>query len=80
MTCWRRLKDWHEAGVWDKVWLILLDKLGLADTIDWDKVIFDSCSVRAVFGGREPAQIPRIAAKMARSGMLCATAKARRWH
>jgi transposase len=79
MTCWRRLRDWHEAGVWEKVWRILLDELGLADTIDWDKVILDSCSVRAVFGGRKPAPIPRIAAKMARNGMLCVMAKASRW-
>jgi transposase len=79
MTCWRRLRDWHHAGVWETVWRILLDELGLADTIDWDKVIFDSCSVRAVFGGRRPAPIPRIAAKMARNGMLCAMAKAHRW-
>ena len=79
MTCWRRLRDWHEAGVWEKIWRILLDELGLADAIDWDKVIFDSCSVRAVFGGRRPARIPRIAAKMARNGMLCAMAKGPRW-
>ena len=79
MTCWRRLRDWHHAGVWENVWRLLLDELGLADTIDWDKVVFDSCSVRAVFGGRKPARIPRIAAKMARNGMLCAMAKERRW-
>jgi transposase len=79
MTCWRRLRDWHEAGIWRQVWLALLDELGLADEIDWDKVIFDSCSVRALFGGRSPAPIPRIAGKMARSGMLPAMAKERRW-
>lgn len=80
MTCWRRLRDWHEAGVWEQIWRLLLDELGLADEIDWDKAIFDSCSVRAVFGGRLPARIPPIAAKMARSGMLCAMARGSRWH
>jgi transposase len=79
MTCWRRLRDWHEAGVWDRVWRVLLDELGLADEIDWSKVILDSCSVRAVFGGRAPAPIPRIGAKMARNGILPAMAKGRRW-
>jgi transposase len=79
MTCWRRLRDWHLAGVWENVWQLLLDELGLADNIDWSKVVIDSCSVRAIFGGRAPAQIPRIAAKMARSGMLCATARVRPW-
>ena len=79
MTCWRRLRDWHEAGLWEQIWRLLLDELGLADEIDWEKAIFDSCSVRAVFGGRRPARIPPIAAKMARSGMLCAMARGRRW-
>ena len=67
MTCWRRLRDWHVAGVWMQVWRILLDELGLADEIDWSKAIFDSCCVRAVFGGRRPVPIPRIAAKTVRS-------------
>ena len=79
MTCWRRLRDWQVAGVWEKVWRLLLDELGLADEIDWSKVAFDSCSVRALFGGYTPAQIPPIAVKMARSGMLSAMARGRRW-
>jgi transposase len=79
MTCWRRLRDWHTAGVWEKIWRVLLDELGLADEIDWSKVAIDSCSVRALFGGRKPGPTPRIAAKMARSGMLPAMAGARRW-
>jgi len=79
MTCWRRLRDWQAGGVWKKIWRVLLDELGLADEIDWSKVALDSCSVRALFGGRGPAQIPLIAAKMARSGMLSAMARGRRW-
>ena len=79
MTCWRRLRDWQVAGVWEKIWRVLLDELGLADEIDWSKVAIDSCSVRALFGGHTPAPIPPIAAKMARSGMLPAMAKGRRW-
>jgi transposase len=79
MTCWRRLRDWHAAGVWEKVWRLLLDEMGLADEIDWSKVAFDSCSVRALFGGYIPARTPPIAVKMARSGMLSAMARGRRW-
>jgi transposase len=78
MTCWRRLRDWQVAGVWEKIWRVLLDELGLANGIDWSKVVIDSCSVRALFGGRKPAPIPRIAAKMARSGMLSAMDRERR--
>jgi transposase len=79
MTCWRRLRDWHELGVWETIWRLLLDELGLADEIDWSKVAIDSCSVRAVFGGRRPARIPRIAARMGRNGILPAMAKGRPW-
>jgi len=67
MTCWRRLRDWHEAGVWKKIWRTLLDELGEADAIDWSVSALDSCSVRAIFGGQKLAQIPRTKAKAALS-------------
>ncbi len=67
MTCWRRLRDWHLAGVWKKIWKLLLDELGLADQIDWSTSAIDSCSVRAVFGGQKRARIPRIEGRMARN-------------
>lgn len=69
MTCWRRLRDWQAAGVWQKIWQTLLDELGLADGIDWSTSAMDSCSVRALFGGGKQARIPRIGARMARSGI-----------
>ncbi len=31
MTCWRRLRDWQAAGVWDALHRTLLDRLGEAD-------------------------------------------------
>ena len=64
MTCWRRLRDWQAAGVWEKIWQVLLDELGEADAIDWSTSAIDSCSVRAVFGGRKRARIPRIEGKV----------------
>jgi transposase len=69
MTCWRRLRDWQKAGVWDKIHHTLLNKLRQADQIDFSRAIVDSASVRAVFGGRKRAQIPRIDAKTALSTM-----------
>lgn len=65
MTCWRRLRDWQDAGIWQKIWEGLLDELGVADGIDWSTSAMDSCSVRAFFGGPKPARIPRIGARMA---------------
>ena len=68
MTCWRRLHAWHKAGVWQRIWQMLLDQLGLADAIDWSRALIDSASVRAVLGGSAPAPTPRIAAKKAANG------------
>jgi transposase len=47
MTCWRRLKEWHEAGVWEQLHRKLLDRLGEADQIDWEKASLASSSVAA---------------------------------
>lgn len=69
MTCWRRLRDWHEAGVWKKIWRVLLDELGEADLIDWSTSALDSCSVRAVFGGQRLAPIRRTGQKVALSAI-----------
>ncbi len=51
MTCWRRLKEWHQAGVWKLLHQALLDRLGNADRIDWSRASLDSASVAAP-GGR----------------------------
>jgi transposase len=67
MTCWRRLRDWQKAGLWDKIHQVLLSKLRQADQIDFSRAVVDSASVRAVFGGPKQAQTPQIAAKRARS-------------
>jgi transposase len=61
MTCWRRLREWQRAGVWDQIHRILLTHLRGADQIDFSRALIDSSSVRAVLGGRKPARIPRIA-------------------
>jgi transposase len=52
MTCWRRLRDWQEAGVWEKLHLTFLEQLSLADQIDWSRASIDSGSVPAP-GGRK---------------------------
>jgi transposase len=53
VTCWRRLRDWQKAGVWQKLNGLLLNKLGSADKIDWSRVVIDSSSIRAVGGGKK---------------------------
>src|SRR5262245_3980756 len=64
-TCWRRLRDWTKAGVWDQVHRKLLRGLAKAKALDITLVVVDSASVRAVFGGCTRARTPRIAGKMA---------------
>ena len=72
-TCWRRLRDWEEAGVWRRLHRVLLDRLGEADEIDWSRASVDSASVAAKRGARRSARTRRIAANRARSAMLFRT-------
>ena len=37
MTCWRRLKEWQEAGVWERLRRKLLDRLAEEGQIDWSR-------------------------------------------
>jgi len=73
MTCWRRLKEWHEAGVWERLHRALLDRLGEADGIDWGRASLDSAAVPAPGGAKRRAPTRRIAANRARSATLWST-------
>ena len=59
MTCWRRLRDWHAAGVWARLHHELLNRLGAADQIDWSRACLDSASVPAKKGSRNGAEPDR---------------------
>ena len=59
MTCWRRLRDWQEAGIWQLIHFVLLDWLARYGQIEWSRAVVDSCSVRAVFGGCKQVRILR---------------------
>lgn len=58
MTCWRRLEEWQEAGVWDQLHYEMLKRLRAADLIDWSRATVDSASVRAVGGGEKTGPNP----------------------
>ena len=58
VTCWRRLRDWQKAGVWHRLYRVLLDELGKAGLIDWSRASLDSATVPAKRGVQEPAPIP----------------------
>ena len=72
-TCWRRLRDWQEAGVWRALHRVLLDRLGDADRVDWSRASVDSASVPAKRGASKSARTRRIAANRARSATLFRT-------
>ncbi|WP_455570072.1 IS5 family transposase [Streptomyces tauricus] len=42
MACWRRLAAWNDAGVWDQLHVVLLEKLRSKDQLDWDRAVIDS--------------------------------------
>ena len=79
MTCWRRLKEWHEAGVWQKLHRVLLNRLGEADQIDWERASLDSASIPAKRGAQKPERIRRIRERRARSVTLFRTERASPW-
>ena len=79
MTCWRRLRDWHAAGVWERIRRTVLAELRTADRIDWSRAVVDSASLRALKGGRKRAPIPRIALGVARNTTFSPTRRASHW-
>lgn len=67
MTCWRRLRDWQEAGIWQLIHFVLLDWLARKEKIDWSRAVVDGSSIRAVLGGSRRAPILLIAPSSAAS-------------
>jgi transposase len=60
MTCWSRLRDWTEAGVWERVEQVLRSRLNEADRIDWSRAVVEPGRVRGAVGGARPAPTSRL--------------------
>jgi transposase len=73
MTCWRRLRDWNDAGVWDQLHQRLLVRLRQADQLDWSRAVIDAAHLRALKGGRRRAQVRSTAHAQAASTTSSAT-------
>jgi transposase len=58
LTCWRRLRDWQQAGVWDRLPHELLNRLHHPGKIDWSRASLDSASIPARGGGEETGPNP----------------------
>ncbi|MDT0479592.1 IS5 family transposase [Streptomyces doebereineriae] len=58
MTCWRRLRDWNDAGVWQRLHESLLAELHAAGALDWSRAVIDGSHVRAMKGGPKTGPSP----------------------
>lgn len=58
MTCWRRLHEWMEEGVWQRVHEAVLRRLREHYQIMWDRASIDAASVPAPAGGAHTGRNP----------------------
>ncbi|MBX7551623.1 transposase [Streptomyces sp. tea 10] len=57
-TCWRRLRDWHEPGVWQALHELLLAELRPAGKPDFSRAAVDGSHLRAMKGGAKTGPSP----------------------
>ncbi len=67
VTCWRRLREWQQAGVWEQLHQAVLRKLNGAGEIDWSRAAADSSHIRALLGGSTQGRPRSIAPAQAQS-------------
>lgn len=75
-TCWRRLRDWEQQGVWLKLWRTFLGKLDEQQRLNWEETFGDGTFSPAKKG------VPRSAkpnAERVRSAWWWATARVFLW-
>jgi transposase len=74
VTCWRRLRDWQRAGVWQRLHQRLLDQLGRNGQLDWSRASLDSLSVRAKRGRANRPEPDRPRQARLQGPLLCRSA------
>ena len=75
-TCWRRLREWHEAGVFKDMWRTFLSELDEEGILDWEESFVDATFVPAKKGARR-SEKPRRAKE--RSTWWWSTARVFLW-
>jgi transposase len=55
-TCWRRLVEWEELGVWEKLWESFLKQLDDEQIIDWEEAFVDASFFPAKKGATQSAR------------------------
>lgn len=71
-TCWRRLRDWEERGVWLAIWRAFLGELDQKGQLVWAETFADGSFAPAKKGGSASG---RPNAERVRSGWWWLTAK-----
>ncbi len=78
VTCWRRLREWQQRGVWRKLHQLMLERLAAADQIDWTRAALDSRSLAAKKGEPPSARTRPTRASRARSTTSSSTGRGSR--
>lgn len=67
VTCWRRLREWTEAGLWPRLHEALLTELRSEGVLYLDEMSVDGSHVRALKGGQKSVHPRSTAAMLAAS-------------
>jgi transposase len=55
-TCYRRMVEWQQAGVWERLHALLLNELRAAGELEWSRAVADSSHVQAKKGAPKRAR------------------------
>ena len=75
-TCHRRFQEWVRKGVFQKLWVKLLERYDELKGISWEWQSLDSLTVKAPLGGKPRVLIRRIGPSLARRGISSQTSEA----
>ena len=75
-TCWRRLRDWEEQGVWLNIWRTFLSELNEREQLDWSESFLDGSFASAK---KEAAESEKPSGARGRSGWWWSTAAVFLW-
>ena len=75
-TCWRRLRDWEEQGVWLTIWRAFLAELNEREQLNWSESFLDGSFAPAKKGARKSG---KPSGARVRSGWWWSTARVFLW-
>lgn len=75
-TCWRRLRDWEEQGIWLNIWRTFLGELNERQQLKWSESFLDGSFAPAKKGALKSA---KPSGARGRSGWWWSTARVFLW-